>query len=414
MARDAPDAEKAPASAARTGAAKSGAAKTDAAKTDAGRAGKMAGRARVRRRHHGLALSLIVLVVLPVVLAAAYLWTFAQDQYASTAGFTIRQEETGAASQLLGGLTQLVGGGSSGNSDLLFEFIQSQEIVEAVNDHVDLVAHYSATWPADPVFSIWPGATIEDMLWFWKRMVRITYDRSSGLIMVEARARDPDTAQAIARAVVAESEAMINMLNEAARRDSMANAQLDLEEALERLRAAREAIAEFRARTQIIDPAADIQGRMGVLNNLQQQLAQALVDYDLLLPSADSNDPRLRNAERRITVIRDRITEERRSFAAQDVTVDNTDYPSLLAQYESLRVDQEFSEENYRAALTALEQARSNAERQQIYLATFVRPTLAQRADYPRRLLLVGLTAFFALMTWAVLALVYYSLRDRG
>lgn len=399
MAKDAPTTEKAPSS----GSSQKG-----------GSVGGVAARARVQPRHRGLVLSLILLVLLPVALAAAYLWVLAQDQYASTAGFTIRQEETGAASQILGGLSQMVGGGSGGNSDLLFEFIQSQAIVEAVNNYVGLVTHYSETWPRDPVFSIWPGATIEDLLWFWRRMVRITFDRSSGLIMIEVRARDPATAQTIARRIVAESEQMINLLNETARRDSMANAQTDLEDALERLRAAREAVAAFRARTQIIDPTADIQGRMGVLNNLQQQLAQALVDHDLLLQTVDANDPRVRQAERRISVIRDRIVEERRSFAAQDVTVDGTDYPSLLGQYESLRVDQEFTEENYRAALTALEQARSNAERQQIYLATFVRPTLAQRADYPRRFLLTGLTAFFALMIWSILALVYYSLRDRG
>lgn len=373
----------------------------------------LASKSRLRKRHYGLVLSLLLIVAAPVVLSALYLWILAQDQYASTAGFTIRQEETGSASQLLGGLSQLVGG-NTGNSDLLFEFIQSQMIVEEVNQQIDLIAHYSATWPRDPVFSIWPDATIEDLHWFWRRMVRITHDRSSGLIMIEARARDARTAQVIAEQIVARSESMINLLNETARRDSMANAERDLVDALERLREAREAIADFRARTQIIDPTADIQGRMGVLNNLQQQLAQALVDYDVLLQTADANDPRVRTAERRIGVIRDRIVQERRSFAEQDVTVDETDYPRLLAQFESLRVDQEFTQENYRAALTALEAARSNAERQQIYLATFVRPTLAERAGYPKRLLLVALTAFFAFMVWAVLALVYYSLRDRG
>lgn len=366
-----------------------------------------------RRRHYGLALSLFFIVMLPAMLSAAYLWTLAEDQYASAAGFTIRQEETGSASQLMGGLSQLIGGTGS-NSDLLFEFIQSQMIVEEVNEQIDLIAHYSVTWPRDPVFSIWPDATIEDLHWFWRRMVRITHDRASGLIMIEVRARDPQTAQAIAAQIVARSENMINLLNETARRDSMVNAERDLADALERLRAAREAIADFRARTQIIDPTADIQGRMGVLNNLQQQLAQALVDHDVLLQTADANDPRVRTAERRIAVIRERIVQERRSFAEQDVTGDETDFPRLLAQFESLRVDQEFTQENYRAALTALEAARSNAERQQIYLATFVRPTLAQRSGYPQRLLLVGLTAFFAFMLWSVMALVYYSLRDRG
>ena len=372
-----------------------------------------AGQARMHRRHYGVMLSLFLCVVLPTLTSAVYLWGFAEDQYASTTGITIRQEETGSASQLLGGLTQLVGGGQS-NSDLLFEFIQSQLIVEAVDAHVDLVAHYSRTWPRDPVFSIWPEATIEDLTRFWRRMVRISYDRSTGLIMAEVRARDPETARTIARTIISESEQMINLLNETARRDSMANAQIDLEDALERLRASREAMIDFRARTQIIDPMADIQGRMGVFNTLQQQLAQALVEYDLLLQTADANDPRVRSAERRIAVIRERITQERRTITEQNVTVDDTDFPRLLAQYESLRVDQEFAEESYRATLTALEAARSNAERQQIYLATFVRPTLAQRADYPRRILLMGLTMFFSLMIWAVLALVYYSLRDRG
>lgn len=375
---------------------------------------RMAGPARVRRRHRGLTLSLLILVVVPVFLSVFYLWGVARDQYASTTGFTIRQEETGGASQILGGLTQLVGASGAGNSDLLFEFIQSQTIVEALNARLDLIGHYSANWPKDPVFSIWPTATVEDLHWFWRRMVRISFDRASGLIMIEARAGDAQTAQEIARAIITESEEMINLLNATARRDSMANAQLDLEDALERLRAAREALAIFRARTQIIDPIADIQGRLGVLNNLQQQLAQALVDYDLLLLSADASDPRVRNAERRISVIRERILEERRSFAEQDVTIDNTDYPRLLEQFESLMLDQEFAQENYGAALKALELARSNAERQQLYLATFVRPTLAERSSYPRRVLLVALTAFFSLMIWAVLALVYYSLRDRG
>jgi capsular polysaccharide transport system permease protein len=370
--------------------------------------------ARLRPRHRGIMLSLILVVLLPVLASAVYLGFLAQDQYASTTGFTIRQGETETASEILGGLTQLVGGGNAGNADLLFEFLQSQEIVERIDSQIDLRAHYSATWPWDPVYSIWPEGTIEDLSRFWRRMVRITYNQSSGLIVIEVRARDPGTARDIARLIIAESETMINMLNETARRDSMANAESDLAEALERLRGAREEMVAFRARTQILDPMADIQGRMGVLNNLQQQLAEALVDYDLLLHTAEGADPRVRQAVRRIEVIRDRIAQERRSFAAQDVTVDNTDYPQLLAQYEGLRVTQEFAEQSYRASLTALDSARSNAERQQLYLATFIRPTLAQRAEYPQRLLLIGLTALFAGLLWSIMALVYYSLRDRG
>lgn len=374
----------------------------------------MAGRARVRRRHRGLFLSIALVILLPLALTALYLFGMARDQYASLTGFTIRQEETSSASDLMGGLAHVFGGGSPGNADLLFEYVQSQEIVERIDARFDLMGHYTADWPADPVYSLWPTATIEDLVWFWGRMVNVTYDKSSGMMLAEVRARDPQSAQTIARMIVEESEVMINRLNETARRDTTRNAEADLDAAVARLRVAREALAEFRVRTQIVDPQADIQGRLGVLNNLQQQLAEALIDHDLLLQTSEASDPRVRQAQRRIDVVRNRITEERRTFAEQDVTVDQTEYPRLIAQYESLLVDQGFAETTYQAALMALDAARSNATRQSLYLASFIQPTFAQRAAYPDRVVILALAAFFLTLLWSVLALIYYSLRDRG
>ena len=370
--------------------------------------------AHIRRRHVGLVLGFLGLVVTPTLLVALYLAVIAQDKFASTTAFTVRQAESGATAELMGGLSQILGTSASGHAELLFDYVQSQQIVEAIDGHLDLRTHYAQAWPDDPVFSIWPDAMIEDLHWFWQRMVRISLDRASGLIMAEVRANDPATARKIAQLLVSESEAMINRLNASARRDAMLNAESDLRQAQERLRRAREAVVQFRARTRILDPEADIQGRMGVVNNLQQQLATALVDFDLLSQTTDINDPRLRQISRRIDVIRNRIEEERESFAAQEGTGSKTDYPQLLTQYESLRVDQEFAERTYLAALTGFDAARSNAERQQLYLATFIDPTLAQQARYPRVGVSIALTLFFAVMTWSILALVYYSLRDRG
>lgn len=370
--------------------------------------------AQMKNRHRNIRASFVVVVIVPVIALTIYLFAFAQDQYASNTGFTVRSDETSSATEIAGGLTALVGGSTSSNADVLYAYIQSQQIVERVQDRLDLRAHFSEFWSSDPLFSLWPDATIEDLLWFWRRILHISYDSGSGLMNFQVRAHTAAYAQQIATVVVAESENMINQLNAQARRDSMANANLDLEAAVERLRAAREELAAFRARTQIVDPTADIQGRMGVINNLQQQLAQSLVDHDLLLQSTTETDPRVRLAERRIEVIQDRIASERLNFATRDVTVLDTDYPRLLAQFESLMVNQDFAERTYTAALTALEAARSNVERQSLYLATYVRPTLAQSAEYPARLQLIALAAIFLLLAWSATTLIYYSLRDRG
>ena len=371
--------------------------------------------AHIKPRHRRVRLSFFLLVIVPLVTVTIYLYGFAEDQYASTTGFTVRSEETSSATELAGGLSALVGGGSgTSNASVLYAFIQSQEIVERIQAELDFRAHFSENWATDPVYSIWPDATIEDLLWFWGRIMRISFDTGSGLMDVQIRAHSAQFSQDIARAVVRESERMINDLNVQARRDSMASANADLEASLERLRNAREELASFRARTQIVDPVADIQGRMGVINNLQQQLAQALVDHDLLLQTTAESDPRVRQAERRIEVIQDRIASERLTFATQDVTTFDTDYPRLIAQFESLMVNQEFAELTYTAALTALDAARSNIERQSLYVATFIRPTLAQRAEYPQRAMTVILAAIFLVLIWSAITLIYYSLRDRG
>ncbi|WP_390915621.1 sugar transporter [Pseudosulfitobacter sp. SM2401] len=375
----------------------------------------MAPRARMRRRHYGLVLSFLLIVVAPLIVTAWYLWAVSTDQYASTAGFTVRQEEGGAASTgLLGNASALLGGGSTqSDTDILYEFIQSQEMIKRIDERYDLRAHYSEPWPDDIVFSLHPDASIEDMQQFWGRIVRVSYDQSSGLLELRVLAFDAQMAQQISRGILVESQAMINALNEQARTDAIGYADDDLDVALARLKNAREALILFRTRTQIVDPETDLQGRLGVVNNLQQQLAEALVGLDVLLDQSSESDPRIKQARRTIEVIRNRIAIERQNVASGDASVaDGDDYPTLLAEYEGLIVDREFSEEGYRAALASLDLARTNAQRQSRYLAAYVQPTLPETAEFPRRMIVLGLIGLFVLLIWSILTLIYYSIRD--
>jgi len=370
----------------------------------------------MKRRHWGMIVSFVLLVLIPFLIVAFYMLAIARDQYASVAGFTVRQEEAGGASELLGGLASLAGSTTSSDGDILYEFILSQSLIQAVDQSIDLRAHYGQAWPGDPAFALWPEASLEDLERYWQRIIRISYDQGSGLMELRVLAFTPGTAQAIAREIIAESQKMINALNEQARDDAMRYATADLDEAVARLKQAREALTAFRTRTQIVDPDADLQGRMGVMNSLQQQLAQALIEYDLLRDQTSENDPRLLQAQRRIEAIRSRIAEERRDFASESVgnSADGEDYPSLIAEYEGLVVDREFAEESYRAALAALDVARAKASRQSRYLATYVQPTLAETSEYPQRGTVIGLAGLFLLLGWATLALIYYSVRDRA
>lgn len=368
--------------------------------------------ARPRRRHFGLLISFVLVVLLPTAVSFAYLYMRAADQYASTVGFAVRKEEGGSSADLLGGLSLLAGSSSSSDTDILYEFIQSQELVERINARLDLKTIYAKP-ASDFVFGYDPEGSIEDLVDFWGRMVRIYYDSGTGLIELLVLAFEPQDAQRIAQMVFDESSAMINELTAIAREDMMQYARTDLDDAVERLKQAREAVTAFRSRTQIVNPTADIQGQMGLLSNLQQQLAEALIELDLLADTARDGDPRTELATRKIAVIKARIADERRKFGVGDGVQGGEDYATLVAEYERLNVDLEFAENAYTAALSAFDQARAEAVRQSRYLAAYVKPTLAQKAEYPRRLMLGGIGALFLLLTWAIGALIYYSIRDR-
>lgn len=368
--------------------------------------------ARLRPRHYGVIASFLALVIIPIALWGAYLLYFSEDQFSSRVAFSVRKEEAASPAEFMGGVAQFIGASSNGgDTDILYEFIQSQDMVARIDARLSLREHFEAPYRGDPVFSLSPEGTIEDLRDYWERMARISYDASTGLIDVTVLAFSPEMARQIAQEIVAEGQALVNDLNAAARADTLRYAEADVATALARLKGAREAMVEFRTRTRIVDPQSDLEGRLGVLSGLQQQLAEALVEYDLLAESTRTNDARLVQNGRRIEAIRARITDERRAFAEDDAMGEA--YPKLLAQYEGLVVDRAYAEETYHVALAALDIARSTAARQTRYLATYIRPTLAEQAEYPRRIVLFSLAALFLFLSWGTLTLLFYALRDR-
>lgn len=367
--------------------------------------------ARARRRHFGLVLSFFLLVMLPMGLCAAYLYTRAADQYASITGFSVRKEEAPSASEMLGGVFEMTSGSSS-DTDILYEFIQSQSLVERIDARLDLRSLYSRP-NDDPVFAVPPDSTIEDLVRYWRRMVTVYYDGASGLIEIRVLAFDPAEAQAIGQAIFDECSRMINELTAISRADTTRHARNELEIAVERLKQARAAVTEFRTRTRIVDPNADIQGQMGLLTNLQAQLAEALINLDLLLDTTRPYDARVRQAEQRIEVIELRIAEEREKFATSEVAAGGAAYAQLVGEYEGLVVEREFAEKTYLGALANFDAAQAEAQRQSRYLAPYIRPTLAQSPEYPQREMLLGIVGAILMLGWSILALVYYSVRDR-
>ncbi len=372
--------------------------------------------ARLHRRHLAVALSFVARVLLPVAVSVWYLTNRAVPQYVSETGFSVRTEELASAFELLGGVAEL-SGSSSSDTDILYRFIQSSQMVRLVDGRLDLRALWAKADPArDPVFAFHPPGTIEDLTAYWGRMVTVYSDSGTGLIDLEVSAFTPEDARAVAQAIYDEASLMINRLSDIAREDSTRYAAEELDKAVERLKNAREAMTRFRNETQIVDPTASIQSQMGILSSLQAELAQTLIALDTLRDSTTDTDPRVTQAERRVEVIENRIAEERRKLGigeARSGSASGTVFADVIGEYERLAVDLEFAQQSYTAALAAYDAALGEAQRQSRYLAAHITPSLPEAPQHPAVWASAGLVALFSFLAWAILVLAGYAIRDR-
>jgi capsular polysaccharide transport system permease protein len=370
-----------------------------------------AGPARWRLRHRYLLFSFVFVVFFPVVMSALYLWGKAADQYVSTVGFSVRREEVSSAMDLLGGLTGL-SKSSSSDTDILYEFLRSQKLVADIQAKLDLRAIWSKP-EADSIYRFDPAGSIEDLVDYWSKMVRVSYDSSTGLIEVKVLAFAPQDATMIASALLTESSEMINDLSAVAREDAIRYARDELQTAQTRLKSARETVTKFRTLHQLVDPSTDVLSQAGLVGSLQNQLAEAQIEVDLLSDSAQDSDPRMMQAKRKVQVIEARIAAERQKVGANPDDPGSEAYANLVGDYERIAVDREFGERSYLAALAAYDAAEADARRKSRYLAAHIMPTTAEVSRYPQRGVVLAMISMFLFLGWAVAALVVYSLKDR-
>jgi capsular polysaccharide transport system permease protein len=315
--------------------------------------------ARPRRRHWLIALSFFLAVVMPSLMATTYLTWTAADRYGSRVAFSIRSNQAAAPLEILGAVTQLGNSSVLTDGQLLYDFIQSQQIVETVRTQLPLEAYYNRA-PRDWVFSLGEDPPVEDLIDYWNRMVDVSLDPVTGIITIEARAFTPTEAQAIAAAILAASADLVNRLADTAREDAVSYAAVELAGAEQRLRSIRVRLRKFRDIEQEVDPSQNARIAIGLVAGLEEELSQARVQLELLSGALDDTAPRIVFLRRQIKSLQARIAAERTRLGS-GVPRGNDDMRSLsqvVGEFEELVVDREFAEQSYTVALATYQQAQ--------------------------------------------------------
>ncbi|HHN72797.1 MAG TPA: hypothetical protein ENK13_01780, partial [Thermopetrobacter sp.] len=305
---------------------------------------KAAGAARrQRRRKWANRLSYLLFVVIPTVVVGLYYAFVAADQYKVETRFAVRSTTPGFSDNLLSSLGLGVSGTSSSDAYIVLEYIKSREILQRIDKRLDLRERYRRA--SDDLWAALPaGATFEDFVDYWRWMVQVELDRTSYILTIETFAFTAEDARDIARAILDESERMINEINERARIDAVAYAENEVRKAEARLREVRRKMLAFRSTTQQIDPAKQAQVQVALIGKLEEQLAQERAKLVEARSYMNERAPTIIYLKNRIRALEKQIAEEklklgnrpqkrnggpRGSTAGSDATLSTT-----LSEYE--------------------------------------------------------------------------------
>ena len=337
-----------------------------------------------RRRMRSLLLlaRLAVFVFLPTLVVGYYYYVMATPMFATKSEFVIQQADSGGASAGgLGGLFQGTSMATQQDSITVQSYLSSRAAMARLDEDHGFRAHFSA--PAiDPIQRLAPDASNEEAFKLYTSKVKLSYDPTEGILRMEVVAADPQTSQEFSEALIRYAEEQVDQLTQRLREDQMAGARDSYAQAEARRAEALAAWLKIQEDVQQIDPVGETAARTQQISALESERQR------LLLQLQDRLNVRRPN-EAQVEAVRGQIDNIERLIAdlRTEMTAASTTGTSLAARNTELRL----AEENYsfqtvlvQQALTQMEAAQIEANRQVRYLSLGVEPIAPDEATYPR------------------------------
>lgn len=354
----------------------------------------------------------LAVVVLPTLFAALYFFGVAADQYESEARFVVRSTQS-QLPQGTGGLGQMLGlagvlNDAQAQSFSVGDYLGSHDAVAALHDKVDLLSLFRRP-EADRISRLWwADPSPETLLRYYRRQVTVAFSQDTGITTLRVHAFRPDDARELARWLLTLGESRVNAFNQRAVEDAVRVAATELKEAESQLIDAQRALTNFRMNQRDIDPERTGVGQQTLVGRLEETLAQSRAQLSAMLATVESGSPQA-------VALRDRVAGLELQVAAQNARLtDIQGTAPRMADYQRLLMKQDFATKRYAGVATALETARENALKQQLYIVRVVEPNLPVRALYPRSVLIVTSLFVSLLVTYGIGWLIVAGVREHA
>lgn len=336
---------------------------------------------------HKLAQHLALLVIaLPMALAMLYYTFFAADRYVSEAVISVRQAGDNGSS-VPGIAMMLAGVNPPAREETLFvrEYIHTLDMLDFLDGELNVRQVYKEQ-KRDFLYRLFDGYTQEEVLEYFRSRISVYFDDETGLLSVSVEAFDPAFAQAINKAILAQSERFVNEISHRMAREQMAFAEGEMAKARERYQAAKTGLIEFQNKNTMLDPLVEAQARSQFTGELEGTVARHEAELKNLLTFLNEDAHQVVTQKNLIRSLATQLASEKKRIASPEGKRLNT----LASQFRNLTIETGFAEDVYKLAITAVETSRIEASRKLKSLVVISSASLPEEAIYPRRLYNLG------------------------
>jgi capsular polysaccharide transport system permease protein len=353
----------------------------------------------------------LITVALPTLVACLYFGVIASDVYISESRFVVRNPQRQSVTSGLGSLLQGTGFARSQDDtysvhdyvlsrDALHELDQQLQVRKAFSSgEIDFINRFPGLSPDD---------SFEAFFRHYRKYVTIDYDTVSSITTLYVRAYTADDSRKFNDLLLQMGERLVNNLNTRSRQDLIQVAQKEVQTAEERSKTAAVALSGFRGKQSLFDPDRQSALQLQGVAKLQEEMLAAEAQLAQLRQLSPDN-PQIPSLRSRVDALRKTIASEGSKVAGADGSL-----TSKSAAYDRLQLEKVFAERQLATALAALETARNEAQRKQLYLERLVQPNLPDKALEPRRLRSVLMVFALGLVLWGVVSLVVASTKEHS
>lgn len=349
-----------------------------------------------------LPLLFVVCFVLPTLGGAIFYGLIASDRFVTEAQFAIRPTlgtADKATPDTVGTNAGVIKATVAQETLIAQEYIHSRPLVEAVaaelpirdwfgRDSIDMFSRFS------------PEKPVEKFLKYWKRRVDVDVESASGIMSLTVEAFDPDESLAITKAVMADTERMLNDLSMRSRQDALDVSARVLKLAEEREAQANAALNDLRNREGVLDVVKSNTATIKAMSELRDSRTKLAIQLAVLQRDLGPQSRSIIDLKQQIADLDANIAKVRQQLAGTAPT-EKRRLSDALTRFEDLEHERENAEKYHRDVQLAYDRARIVAQQQVVALVPIVEPVKAGSSTEPRRILMTSLVTAGAAVLFA-------------